>query len=245
MRENCLPEHKQVDSHLNTGTTPFTPLTVADDLGGYAFNGATVYPLRYTEGSLRYYLNGVLQTAPVVTGGPTPTISGVTVPAGGNALLIYEASVTPYAPLGAEATITNTATITVAGLTAPLTVTATIGMEQRADLSISKSLCPSTVTENGQLTYTFVIENAGSLAADASEAVVLTDTFDPKLSGITVALNGATWTQETEYTYNAATGVFATTAGQLTVPAATYTQTADGTWRTMPGTAVLTIMGTV
>lgn len=234
-----------VISILNTGTTPFTALTVSDDLGGYVFNGATVYPLRYTEGSLRYYLNGVLQTAPTVTGGPPLAISGITVPAGGNALFIYEASVMPYAPLGAEATVTNTATITGAGLTAPLSVTATIGMEQRADLSISKSLCPSTVTENGQLTYTFVIENAGSLAADASETVVLTDTFDPKLSGIAVTLNGAAWTQGTEYTYDAATGVFTTTAGQITVPAATYTQNADGTWRTVPGTAVLTITGTV
>lgn len=234
-----------VISIVNSGSAAFTPLTVTDDLGGYAFNGTTVYPLSYTEGSLRYYVNGVLQTAPTVTSGPPLTIGGITVPAGGNALLIYEASVTSYAPLGTEATVANTATVTGVGLTAPLTVTATIGMEQRADLSIGKSLCPSTVTENGQLTYTFVIENTGSLAADASEAIVLTDTFDPKLSGIAVTLNGTAWTQGTQYTYNETTGVFTTVAGQITVLAATYTQNTDGTWRTVPGTAVLTVTGTV
>ena len=33
---------------VNAGTADLTGLTVADDLGGYTFNGATVYPLSYT-----------------------------------------------------------------------------------------------------------------------------------------------------------------------------------------------------
>lgn len=52
----------------------------------------------YTENSLRYYINGVLQAAPTVTAGPPLVISGISVPAGGNALLVYEAAVTAYAP---------------------------------------------------------------------------------------------------------------------------------------------------
>lgn len=232
-----------VISLVNSGVTAFTDLTVTDDLGGYTFGAETLYPLTYTNGSIRYYVNGVLQAAPAVTAGPPLRISGITVPAGGNATLIYEAAVNNYAPLGTEATITNTATAAGGGLT--LTATETIAMEPRAELSISKALCPTTVTENGQLTYTFVIENAGSVAALAADNVVLSDTFNPILNPLTMTFNGTPWSEGVNYTYDAATGVFQTLAGQITVPAATYSQNTDGTWTVKPGTAVLTVTGTV
>lgn len=232
-----------VISLVNSGTAALTGLTVTDDLGGYSFGGATVYPLSYVDSSLRYYVNGVLQAAPTVTAGPPLAVTGISVPAGGNALLIYEALVTNYAPLGTEASVTNTATVTGGGIT--LTAAETIAMEPRAELSISKALCPAAVAENGQLTYTFVIENTGSIAASADDQAVLTDTFDPILDPITVTFNGTAWTAGTQYTYDTATGVFATVAGQITVPAATYTQNADGTWTTVPGTATLVVTGTV
>lgn len=232
-------------SLINTGSSALTGLTVTDNLGGYSFNGNTVYPLAYNEGSIRYYLNGVLQTAPTVTQGPPLIISGITVPAGGNAILIYEANVTSFAPLGLEASITNQAVVSGGGLSSPLTAEETVSMEPRAELTISKALCPGAVTENGQLTYTFTIENAGSLAADAQEQIVLSDTFNPRLSNLTVQLDGSTLTEGTQYTYNTTTGVFATVAGQITVPAATYSQNTNGTWSVTPGAAVLTITGTV
>ena len=72
-------------SLVNSGTAPLTGLTITDDLGGYAFNAGTVYPLSYTAGSVRYYQNGVLQAAPAVTAGPPLTFTGITVPAGGSA----------------------------------------------------------------------------------------------------------------------------------------------------------------
>lgn len=234
-----------VISLVNSGTTPFTGLTLTDDLGGYTFDGGTVYPLAYCADSLRCYQNGVLQTAPTVTAGPPLVMSGITVPAGGNLLLVYETAVTDYAPQGAEVGITNTVTVTGGGLSSALSAQSMVEAEARAALSISKSLCPATVTENGQLSYTFVIENTGSVAAAAGDSVVLTDTFDPKLSAVTVTYNGTTWTEGTEYTYNADTGLFTTTAGQITVPAATYTQTATGTWRTTPGTSTIVVRGTV
>ena len=53
----------------NSGTAAYTGLTVTDNLGGFSFNGTTVYPLSYKTGSIRYYINGVLQTAPTVTAG--------------------------------------------------------------------------------------------------------------------------------------------------------------------------------
>ena len=67
-------------SLVNSGTAPLTGLTITDDLGGYAFNAGTVYPLSYTAGSVRYYQNGVLQAAPAVTAGPPLTFTGITVP---------------------------------------------------------------------------------------------------------------------------------------------------------------------
>lgn len=233
-------------SIVNSAATPITDLTLTDNLGGYTLNGETRYPLNYKNGSLRYYINGVLQTtAPTVTAGPPMVITGINIPANGNVLLIYETSVTNYAPLGLEAAITNTATLTGGGLAAPLTASETISMESRAELNISKALCPASVTENGQLTYTFVIENTGSLAANADEQIVLTDTFNPRLNSIKVTFNGAAWSEGVQYTYNSTTGLFTTTAGEITVPAATYTQNADGTWTTTPGTATLVISGTV
>lgn len=234
-----------VISLINSGTTALTGVTVTDDLGAYTFGTDTLYPLEYNPNSIRYYVNGVLQTAPTVVAGPPMTISGITVPAGGNVTLIYETTVTNTAPLGIEATITNTATVTGTGIVNPLTAVETVAMENRADLSISKAVCPSTVTENGQLTYTFVIQNFGSKEADATDAVVLTDIFDPILNPIAVVFNGTAWSETTNYTYDTATGLFTTSAGQITVPAASYTQNADGTWTVTPGTSTLVITGTV
>lgn len=232
-------------SLVNTGTAAITDYTVTDNLGGYTVGANTVYPLAYNAGTVRYYINGVLQTAPTVTAGPPLTVTGLTVPAGGNAVLIYETTATPVAPLATGSSITNTATITGGGLTNPITAQATVETANSAELSISKALSPTTVTENGQITYTFVISNTGNTEATATGNVVVTDTFDPILRNIAVTYNGTAWTEGTNYTYNAATGVFTTLAGQITVPAATFTQNTDGTFTVTPGTATLVITGTV
>lgn len=232
-------------SLLNSGTVPLTGLTVTDNLGGYAFETGTVYPLQYRGDSLRYYVNGALQSAPAVTEGAPLIISGISVPAGGNAMLIYEATFTDFAPLGADAAVTNQAVISGGSLTSPVTAETTVTAASRPLLRITKALSPVTVTEAGQLTYTFVIENQGSVAATATDQIVLADTFDPRLSNLTVSLDGTALAEGTQYAYNATTGVFSTAAGQITVPAATYAQAADGTWIVTPGAATVTITGTV
>lgn len=232
-------------SLVNTGTTAATDITLTDDLGAYTFGTATVYPLTYRAGTLRQFVNGTLSAAPTIVAGPPLTLSGITVPAGGNVVLVYEADVTAYAPLGQEASITNTVTATGTGITTALTAQSTLNNRTQVELRITKALSPTVVQENGQLTYTFVIENDGSTAATAADRLVLTDTFDPRLRSIAVTFNGTAWTSGTNYTYNAATGAFATVAGQITVPAATFTQNADGTYAVTPGTATLIVTGTV
>ena len=234
-----------VVSITNTGTAPFTGLTVTDNLGGYTFDAGTVYPLTYVDGSVLYYINGALQAAPTVVPGAPLVFSGISVPAGGNALLVYEATANQYAPPTAGSNITNEATVSGGGLATPVSDTATVSAESGPQLTISKSLSPLTVSENGQLTYTFVIQNTGNTAAVATDNAAITDTFNPALSGITVTFNGAVWAEGTDYTYDETTGLFATVPGQITVPAATYTKNSSGVWVVTPGTSTLTVTGTV
>lgn len=235
-----------VVSLTNSGITALTGLTLSDNLGGYAFGDTTLYPLAYAPGSVRYYANGVLQADPTVNAGPPMTVTGIAVPAGGSALVIYETAVTRYAPLAQESTITNTVTVTGGGLAAPVTAEETVGTVSGPRLSITKGLSPTVVAENGRITYTFTIQNSGNTAVTAADDVVLRDTFDPILRELAVTFNGAAWTAGTQYTYDAAAGLFATTAGQITVPAATYTQDAvTGAWTVTPGVSTLTVTGTV
>ncbi|MBR6531662.1 MAG: DUF11 domain-containing protein [Clostridia bacterium] len=230
----------------NTGTQAFNGLTVTDDLGAYTFDGTTLVPLTYVDGSVRYFVDGVLQPAPTVTDGPPLTISGINVPTGGNATVIYSARVNEFAPLGTDATITNTATVTGGGISADITAQATIPAETGTDLTITKALNPTTVVDNGQLTYTFVISNTGTDAVVATDDAIITDTFDPIIDITNVTFNGTPWTEGTNYTYDEATGLFTTLPGQITVPAATFTQDpTTGAFITTPGTATLTVTGTV
>ena len=228
---------------VNTGTTPLTNLTVTDDLGGYLYDGATLYPLTYE--SAIFYQNGVLQPTPAVTAGPPLSFGNVTVPAGGNATLIYDVTVNEYASPLSGGTIENTVTVTGDGLASPVTATEVINALDATDLTITKSICPAVVTDNGQLTYTFVIQNSGNTEAIATDDLVLTDIFNPILNPISVTYNGVTWTEGINYTYDPTTGAFATLPGQITVPAATFTQNPDGSWTTTPGTSVITVTGTV
>lgn len=235
-----------VISALNSGATAVTGLTVTDNLGAYPFGAQTLYPLSYVDGSVHLYINGVLQPDPTVTAGPPLAFSGINLPANSNMILIYEAEANQFAPLGAADSIVNTATLTAANIPSPVTVSETVTPENEPDLSIIKSIEPTTVTENGTVTYRFVIQNLGNTAADASANAIVTDTFDPILSNLTVTFNGETWAEGANYTYAITDGDFATIPGQITVPAATYTQDpATGAWVITPGISVLTVTGTI
>lgn len=232
-------------SIVNSAATASSALTLTDDLGAYDFGALTLYPLAYVPDSVRVYAGGVQQTAPTVTAGPPLSISGIEVGANSDILIVYRARVTQVAPLGTSGQITNTVTVAGNGASSELTASTTVTAEQSASLRIRKSLSPTSVAENGQVTYTFVTENTGTLPADATQQIVLTDTFTPRLRALSATYNGTAWTAGVNYNYNATTGVFTSLAGQITVPAATYTQSADGTWQTTAGTATITITGTI
>jgi len=235
-----------VVSITNTGTAAFNNLTITDDLGEYTVGTQTRTPLTYVDGSLAYYANGVLQTGASAVAGPPLVITGINVPAGGNAVVIYNARVNEFAPLASGSAIVNGATISGGGLSAPIEVSDTITVADAAQLSITKGLTPATVSENGQLTYTFTIQNTGNTAADATDNVTVTDLFNPVLENITVTLNGTVLTEGPQYVYDETTGLFQTVAGVITVPAATYTQDpTTGQWTIVPGVTVLTVTGTV
>ena len=230
---------------VNSGAVAYNTLTLTDNLGAYS-SAPTLIPLTYVEGSLLFYVDGVLQPTPVVTTGNGLVVTGFNIPAGGSATFVYQVNANSFAPLDVGSGIVNLAELTGDSITEPLTASATVTPDARPRLSISKSLSPATVSENGELTYTFVIQNVGNTPAVATDNVGITDQFNPILTDLLVTFNDVTWTEGTNYTYLETTGIFATVPGQMTIPAATYTQDAiTGEWIVEPGVSVLTVTGTV
>ena len=230
----------------NTGSDTLNGLVVTDDLGGYLIGAATVYPLTYENGSATLFVNGVPQAAPAVNAGPPLVVSGISIPGGGDAVLVYQARVNGFADPAVGGTIDNTVTVTGDGLSAPVTATETVTAAAEAVLTISKSITPAQVVDNDRVTYTFVIQNAGNQEVVATDDAIITDTFDPILTDLTVTYNSTPWTEGVQYTYNEATGLFATLPGALPVPAATYTQDpVTGEYTVTPGIATLVVTGTI
>lgn len=234
-------EKTYIISIVNSCPTDVTDVTVTDNLGAYEFDGQTVYPLTYVDGSIKMFTDGVANVAPDVSSIEGLVISGLTVPASSNVLLVYSVTVNEFASPLTDGEITNTATLTSA-TQGPLSDSETITAEETSLLSVSKSISPQSAPGCEDMTFTFVISNTGNTVADD---VVLTDAFEIALSNLHVTLDGEALSQGTDYTYSTETGVFSTTAGVITVPAATFEQTGTGSWITNPGSAVLTITADV
>ena len=230
----------------NTGGIALNGVTVTDDLGGYVFEGATVYPLTYENGSVTVFVNGVPQAAPVVTAGPPLVVSGLNIPAGGDLVLVYHARANQFANPAAGGTIVNTVAVTGDGISSPITATETVTAASAPELTISKSISPTQVVDNDRVTYTFVIQNTGNEAVVATDNAAITDTFDPILTDLVVTYDGAAWTVGVQYTYDAVTGLFATLPGAITVPAASFIQDpTTGAYTLTPGIATLGVTGTI
>ena len=113
-------------------------------------------------------------------------------------------------------------------------------------MTISKAISPTQVVDNDRVTYTFLIQNSGNEPVVATDNAAITDLFDPILTDLVVTFNGAPWTEGIQYTYNQATGLFATVPSQITVPAATYAQDpVTGEYTLTPGIATLVVTGTI
>ena len=230
----------------NTGTATLTGLTVTDNLGGYDLGGTTVYPLTYQDGSVALFVDGVAQPAPAVVAGPPLVISGINLPGGSDAVLVYQALANVYADPEAGGEIVNTVTVTGAGLGTPATDTATVTVTTAPVLTISKCITPTQVVDNDRVTYTFVIQNTGNRVVVATDNASISDVFDPILTALSVTFEGTSWTEGVQYTYDEATGTFTTVPGQITVPAATYTQDpVTGAYTATPGVVTLTVTGTI
>ena len=231
----------------NMGSVAYNGLTVTDNLGAYTLpGGGTAIPLTYVDGSILYYLNGVLHPAPTVETTGNLTIQNIDLPASSIATFIYEVKANSTAPIAAGSTITNTVTTNGGAGVGEITASAVVTVEEEPALTIAKTACPAVLTDNQELTYTMVIQNLGNAPIVATDNVVINDTFTPILSNLTVELNGVALEQGVGYTYDSLTGVFATVAGVVTVPAATYVQSPEtGTVNTTPGVTVLTVSGTI
>ena len=231
----------------NTGTAALAGLTVTDNLGAYAFGtNSTLYPLTYVDGSVTLFVNGVLQPTPTVNAGPPLTVSPITVPAEGDAVLVYQARANTFADPPQGGANLNTVTISGDGLASDVTAEATVFANAAPQLAISKSISPSQVTDNDRVSYTFILQNSGSAALETTDNAVITDVFDPLLTALSITYNGAAWTEGTQYTYDATTGLFTTLPGALTVPAATVTQDiTTGAYTVNPGLATLVVTGTI
>ena len=230
----------------NTGASALNGVSISDDLGGYAWNGTTVYPLTYETGSVTLFIDGVLQAAPTVTAGPPLVFSGINLPAGSDAVLVYQARANGFANPDAGGVITNTATISATGLNTPITVSETVSVLVSPMLTISKSISPSQVVDNERVSYTFVIQNLGNQEIVATDNAVVSDLFNPILSALSVTFNGTPVTEGEGYNYNETTGEFTTLPGQIVVPAASYTQDpVTGEYSVTPGIATLVVTGTI
>ena len=126
----------------NSGAATLNNLTFTDDLGAYPFGTGTLTPLSYVAGSLNYYVDGVLQPTPAVTGTDPLSASPLSLPAGAVGTLVYEAEVNQYAPLGIGGSITNTATFTGGSLAEPVSDSATISVGNAPRLDITKAITP-------------------------------------------------------------------------------------------------------
>lgn len=226
-------------SFENGGGSAITNLPVLDNLGAYTPEGATapVQPLTYT-GPAALYIDGVFSSelSPTVQdGGVLFTIPEI--PAGSNALLVYQATVNGFAPLTLGSEIENTASI---GTTDPQTVSATVPAASYADVSITKEMAPDPVSTGDTMTVTFTIENRGN--ADAT-GLLLTDDFPLALSDVSVTVNGA---PISDFTFeNSTLTLPAGTQTTLSVPAAAFTQDETGAVTVVPGRLTVVMTGTI
>lgn len=229
----------------NTSSSPITNITVTDDLGTFLFGTLELTPLTYT-GPAILLINGIDSTASLTVDSSTAGTLVFTIPtlaAGAVANIIYKAVPNEFAPLGANASITNTATLAADAGCADAEASATVQTLDAAALTVVKQMSPNPVVCGDTVTYTITLYNYGNIPA---EDVRLTDTFSPAPTDITVTRNGVA-VPATDYTYtDGVLTVPALTSDADTVPAATFTRnTETGEVTVSPGIVEYVVTGTI
>ncbi|MBE6692248.1 MAG: DUF11 domain-containing protein [Ruminococcaceae bacterium] len=230
---------------LNNSGAALDEVTVSDNLGSYNFNGTILTPLTYT-GPARLFVNGVFVSE------LTPEIDENEIiffienlPANANAQIVYQATPNQFANRCCGDFITNTAT---AECNCPCNIPAsssnTLTADCFADVRIVKSVCPNPIICGEEVTYIFDISNYGNIPATD---VVLTDTFNPPLTDITVSLN-VNPLSPLDYSYINGTLTIPSedSSLDLTVPAATCVQNPQtGEITIVPGNIQIVVSGNI
>lgn len=232
---------------VNRASAAYDGLLLEDDLGLYLWNGTPRFPMSYTIGSAAlHYFNASGITPGTVTA--EDTAAGVTfsfgIPALSTALLSYEVTPTPFAPLSAGSAITNTAVLSGNVPLLPLTASHTLPIAEAPDLAIAKASDQAAVVGQPMRFY-LIVSNYGNLPVTDSDFVTLSDSFDPPLRQITVRAGETLWTQGVEYLYDENFFFFQTLPGALNLPAAAFSQDSFGLWNASPASLILTVTGTV
>ena len=232
-------------SITNNSTTTVSGITLTDNLGTFTENGAELTPLTFSEPAL-LLINGQDASATLTTDTSTPGTLVFSFPSlapGETANIVYNAVPNSFAPLDENATINNTATLESNSDCAGGEASATVTVNAAADIEVVKSMSPNPVVCGDTITYTVRIYNYGNLDA---ENVVLTDTFNPAPTNITVSRNGVLLGAD-DYTYvnGTLTVPVAATQGD-TVDAATFVRNPEtGEVTVIPGLVEYVITGTI
>jgi len=231
--------------NLNNTGAAISNITVTDDLGTYQFNGNSYTPLTYT-GTAQLFVNGVLSGGLTVnTVGNNLVFSIDSLPANSDAQIIYQVRVNGFADIECGSVITNTATTQCNCLCNILSESSnSLVAECYADVRIFKSICPNPIICGEEVSYIIDIYNYGNIDA---EDVVLTDTFNPILTDISVYANGVLIPQG-EYSYINGVLTFPAPGSdyELIVPAATFTRNMQtGEYMINPGHLQITVSGNI
>jgi len=232
-------------SVTNNFTATVTDLTVTDNLGTFTEGATELTPLTFLAPAL-LLINGQDSTALLTTDATSQSAVVFSFPSlapGDTANIIYNAIPNSYAPLVQASTITNTATLQSNSDCADGEASATVTVSSAADIEVIKSMCPNPVVCGDTITYTVKIYNYGNIDA---EDVVLTDTFNPAPTNISVSRNGVLLGAD-DYTYvnGTLTVPVAATEGD-TVPAATFVRNPEtGEVTVIPGLVEYVITGTI
>lgn len=230
----------------NNSDSVIRNITIVDNLGTYMLNGNSFTPLTYI-GPAQLFINGVFDSIITPTAGAMSVVFDVeNIPVGGNAQIIYLARVNGFADGESGSAITNTATADndcECSCDEPISDSHTLTAEDFADLRIVKSVCPNPVVCGGELRYVIDLYNYGNIPATD---VILTDTFEPALSDLSLTVNGEA-IPETDYSYVGGRLTLPSDEGsEITVPAAAFARnTVTGAIEIIPGHIQITVTGII